>query len=148
MTDGDSRLSRRQWRELHQPVVRYNRRIFTLRGSLVVPLSIATFAASTGLSRGGGVVEPEVSAWVVGAVCALTLVALTVDAVRRNVTAGGAALTAATAALSAVVVLGRAQSALSTSIVAMLAVNAVGVLVGTFFAVRAVRKRPADTAED
>jgi hypothetical protein len=141
LTDEDATLSRRQWREKHEPVVRYNRRIFDLDRSFVLPFALGTFLASAGWTRGGGMVAPEVSAWVVAGFCALAVVALVVDTARRIVAVWTAAFAATTSVLAATVVLGRNQGVVTASITAMLLTNGVGVLVGCLAIALAVRRR-------
>lgn len=141
LTDEDATLSRRQWREKHEPVVRYNRRIFDLDRSFVFPFALGTFLASAGWTRGGGMVAPEVSAWVVGGFCALAVVSLIIDTARRNVAVWTAAFAATTSVLAAIVVLGRNQGMLTASITAMLVMNGVCVIVGCVAIIVAIRRR-------
>lgn len=83
----------------------------------------------------------EESAWWVGGICALLVVALLIDTLRRVAFAGTAALAATTSVLAAIVILGRNQGVLAPSITAMLAMNVICVVASCLAIALVVRRR-------
>lgn len=117
-----------------------HRRIFRAQVSVAVPLALAMFVASSGWSRYGGQLTADESAWWVGGIGALLVVALVIDTLRRVAFVGTAALAALTSVLASIVIIGRNQGVFAPSITAMLAMNAVCVVVSCLAIVRVVRR--------